>query len=700
MTARQLTGVLGRNASVVIVAVLVLALGLATVTFVSTSDGNGDGSEASQRATTTTGVVQDETGKRLAGATITMGSESTKSNSRGEFTLDATQPGLAKASLGGHLDRTMVLEPGRDRTISLTGQKDTTLSLRFGGDVMAGRRFYEKGEERGPLLTSESGAADHARLLEGVKPLLEDADLSMVNLETPLVDKPYFDPSKQRPKRFHQSKEIAFGTDTSMAKGLKMAGVDVVSLGNNHVNDAYGAGLDSTMKALDEAGVAHFGAGRNDADAWKPTYVKKRGQTVAYVGCTTVDGIRHPTPYVASKSKPGAARCDETKLRTAVTEAKKRADVVVFAPHGAVEYRRQQMSEIRYLMDVAHSAGAAVVSGSHPHVVGGITGGDDYVTAESTGNLLFDQTLWETFPSYLARTDVRDGRPVSTTTDPVVMDDFRPRPATGLYADAISRIAAGTVPGRAQIGGPGTTLDHGRSRPGRSETASLRTGEPRHLAPGWWADPDAGGDVRFGTDLLYGTGTFEGVSTSRDDPSRLWMLGKYAWLGSNGACDATWPASDNGLEVARTPLSKKDVIAANAHRIPVGDQASLFADVRRAAPGSTLEVRWYGMAKGESMAVSTLELPEGSWGAGSCRDVRLDLDRPTGASYAQIYLRQQPPGGGQEVLRTAVDNVRFVEWSSQPLSGRAHDTVEATSDTTVTVRKDEGSGSSTPFLKR
>lgn len=700
MSGQQLVGVLGRNASVVVVAVLVLVLGVSVATFVQTGGVDGEGGAESKRATTTSGVVQDETGKRLAGATVTMGSESTKSNSRGEFTLDAKEPALAKASLSGHLDRTMVLEPGRAKTISLTGQREDTLSLRFGGDVMAGRRFYEKSEERGPLLTAESGAADHARLLEGVRPLLQDADLSMVNLETPLVDKPYFDPSKPRPKRFHQSKEIAFATDTSMAKGLKSAGVDVVSLGNNHVMDGYRKGLDSTVKALDEAGVAHFGAGRNDADAWKPTYVKKRGQTVGYIGCTTVDGIRHPTPYVASKNNPGAARCNETKLRTAVSEAKKQADVVVFAPHGAVEYRRQQVSEIRDLMDVARRAGASVVAGHHPHVVGGVTGGDDYMTAESTGNLLFDQTLWETFPSYLVRTDVRGGRPVSTTTDPVVMDDFRPRPAVGLYADAISRVAAGTVPGRAQIGGPGATLDHGRKRPGRKETASLRTGEPRQLAPGWWADPDAGGDVRFGTDLLYGTGSFEGVSTSRSDPSRLWMLGKYAWLGSNGACDADWPTSGNGLEVARTPLSKKDVIAANAHRIPVGDQASLFADVRRAAPGSTLEVRWYGMAKGESMAVSTLELPEGSWGAGSCRDVRLDLDRPVGASYAQVYLRQQPPGGGQEVLRTAVDNVRFVEWSSQPLSGRAHDTVEATSDTSVTVRRDESSGSAEPFLER
>ena len=698
MTAQQLVGALGRNAAVVLVAVLVLGLGLSVVTFVKGEEDGGRGTEAG--ATTATGVVEDETGERLAGATVTMGSESTKSNSRGEFSFDATEPALATAKLKGHLPRTLVLEPGRSRTVSLTGEEQETLSLRFGGDVMAGRRFYEKANGRGPLLSSDPDAREHARLLQGVKPLLEDADLSLVNLETPLIDEPYFDPSEPRPKRFHETKEIAFASHTSMAGGLKASGVDVVSLANNHVMDSHEEGLDSTTKALDRAGVEHFGAGRNADEAWEPTYVESRGQTVGYVGCTTVDGARHPESYVATKNKAGAAQCNAAQLRKSVTEAEKRADVVVFAPHGDVEYRRQQVSEIRDLMDVARRAGAVVIAGHHPHVVGGVTGGDDHVMAESTGNLLFDQTLWETFPSYLVRTDVRDGKPVSTTTDPVVMDDFRPRPAVGQYADSISRIAAGTVPGRARIGGPGATLEHGPRDDGRTQTENLRAGKPRHLAPGWWADPGTGGDVRFGTDLLHGTGTFEGVSTAERDQTRLWSLGKYAYLGSGGACDATWPASGTGLQVARTPLSEKDVIASNAHRFPVGDEASLFADVRRAAPGSTLEVRWYGMTKGESMGVSTLDLPVGSWASGTCRQVRLDVDKPVGASYAQVFLRQQPPGGGQEVLRTAVDNVRFVEWSSQPLSGRGYDTVEATSNTTVTVRRDEETGPSEPFLKR
>lgn len=697
MTAQQITGALGRNAAVLLVAALVLALGLSVVTLVK---GEGDEAGAGAGETTVTGVVEDERGEPLAGATVSMGSESTKSNRQGEFTLDASEPALATAKLKGHLPRTLVLEPGRSRTVSLTAQQEETLSLRFGGDVMAGRRFFEEANGQKPLLSSTPTAREHARLLQGVKPLLEDADLSLVNLETPLIEKPYFDPSQPRPKRFHETKEIAFASHTSMAGGLKAAGVDVVSLANNHVMDAHEAGLNSTTKALDDAGVEYFGAGRNADDAWKPTYVESRGQTVGYVGCTTVDGARHPVPYVATKDSPGAAQCNTAQLRKTVTEAKKRADVVVFAPHGDVEYRRQQVSEIRDLMDVAQQAGAAVVAGHHPHVVGGITGGKDHVMAESTGNLLFDQTLWETFPSYLVRTDVRDGKPVSTTTDPVVMDDYRPQPAVGQYADSISRIAAGTVPGRARIGGPGATLEHRRRDDGRTQTENLQAGKPRHLAPGWWADPGTGGDVRFGTDLLRGTGTFEGVSTSESDSDRLWALGKYAYLGSGGACDATWPASGTGLQVARTPLSKKDVIASNAHRVPVGDEASLFADVRRAAPGSTLEVRWYGMTKGESMGVSTLDLPVGSWSANTCRQVRLDVDRPVGASYAQVFLRQRPPGGGQEVLRTAVDNVRFVEWSSQPLSGRGYDTVEATSNTTVTVRRDEETGPSEPFLKR
>lgn len=692
---RRLRTALRRNAIVISVAVLVPLFVLLVMSASRSDVAPAAAPEASVR-----GVVEDETGRPVSGAHITMGTATTTSTANGEFSLESADARIAVASKAGHLSRTVVLEPGRPRTLVLTAREDETLSLRFGGDVMAGRRFYEDGPGRGPLLPPSSGAKEHAALLRHVAPLLKDADLMVVNLETPLMEQPYFDPTKPRPERFHPTKELAFGTDPAMALGLRQSGVDVVSLGNNHVMDGLDPGLESTTAALDEAGVAHFGAGRTEDEAWEPAYVNRRGQTVAFIGCTTVDGADHEITYVAGADRPGAARCDPDRLKRAVTQAKKRTDTIVFMPHGAVEYRRQQVPQVRELADVARRAGASMVVAHHPHVVGGLVGGEDFLFAESMGNLLFDQSLWETFPSYLVRADVRDGRPVSVIADPVVIDDFLPRPATGPYADAVSRIAAGSVPGAARVLGTGAGMSLGAGERGHTESQPLESGQPKHLAPGWWVDHGSSTqDLRWGSDLLYGTGSFESVAIPASATGeRLWTLGEYAKRTSGASCEVTPSASGTGLQLARTPLSKRDAVAANAHRLQVGHHLSLVADVRRAAPGSALEVRWYRSAKGGSLTSSRLDLPSGSWAADECRSVRLDLDRPKGAKFAQVYVRQTPPDGGQRVERTGVDNVRLVQWSTDPSPGRAHDTVEATRDMTVTVRRDDPHGSTEPFL--
>lgn len=713
MNNRSLAPVLRRNAAVLVAAVAVLALGLTVM--VTTK--HQQEARADSDPTVVRGVVTDATGKPVSGATISLGSESTRSNDNGAFDMEVAGPGLATAEKDGYLPRTLMLEPGHSRTVELSSQRDDTLSLRFGGDVMAGRRYYEKTPDHGPLLTKSSGAEDHAALLAGVKPLLEDADLSTVNLETPLVEKPYFDPTKRRPARFRQDKTIALATDVSFAEAMRRTGIDVVSLGNNHVMDAFEEGLKSTQDALDEAGIIHFGAGKNQHDALQPAYVERRGQTVAYIGCTTVDGRQHKIPYVATATKPGAAACNPKQLRKVIEKADERADTVVFMPHGDVEYRRQQVSTIRSLADLARESGADIVAASHPHVIGGLSTDDDYLFIETMGNLLFDQTLWQTYPSYIARADVRDGELVTATADPVVLEDYRPHAAAGLYADAVSRIATGTASGSARLSGPGSSVRYLQDEDeGGEKTQRLEAGKPEHLAPGWWADPNSASGLRFGKDLLFGTGSFEQLApsdwtsqvgiqsatgnTAKGMPtSRLWMLGKYAELTHDGACRASWPESTTGLQVSRSPLSKKDVIAANSNRIPVGDQVSLLADVRRAEPGSSLEIHWYASTRGGSMDVSTIDLPNGSWSPSECESVRLDVERPVGASYAQVFLRQKPPGGGQRVLRTAVDNVRLVEWASHPFSGRAYDTVEANSDAEITVHKDDPAAGSKPFLR-
>jgi hypothetical protein len=136
------------------------------------------------------------------------------------------------------------------------------------------------------------------------------------------------------------------------------------------------------------------------------------------------------------------------------------------------------------------------------------------------------------------------------------------------------------------------------------------------------------------------------------------------------------------------------------HRTQVrpGRTLTLTAQVHRASPGSSIQVKWYAGKEGHSRDTTVLRLPTGVWDAYSCRSVRLDVAVPPRAHYAQVFVRLDPPEGGQKVRRLAVDNIRLVEWALRPESGRRFDTVESPNGAQVTVVADSMAAGDNPFL--
>lgn len=628
------------------------------------------------------GTVVDESGRLVVDATVRASGSIVTSDKNGEFVLPLTQPALASAASAGHLPRTQAVAPGERVRIELTSQSEQALSLRFGGNVM----FAPPG--------SNATVAEHADLLSGVAPLLQDADLSVVNLESPLIDDPTFDLNAPRPERFHPTKKSVQASATESAEALRISGVDVVSLGNDHAYDALGPGLRSTTEALDAAGVRHFGAGPTADEAWKPAIVQRDKGTVAFLGCTTVDGANNPIPYVAAENRGGAAECTTKRLERAVAEARTQADTVVVMIHGGTGLEREQTPAVRSLLDTATRAGAGVAVAGHPHVIGGMRAAGSAVVVESTGNLLYDQEGLGTALSYLPRIDVRGGRPVHTSVDPLVLQDHRPRPVVGAFADSASRIAAGVVEGSVRMQGAGAVVS--AQTPGTA-TVSLPAGSPRRLAPGWWLGE--AGRVRVGMDLLWGAGSFEDMDT---EPGRQeWELGRAARTVSSASCVGMGdrPAEGKGVELVRSPVSTRDVYAAPGHRVGVdeGQHVSVIVDLRSASPGSELELHWYNSATGESSGSVEVAIPEGKWSAGACRQVRLDAVVPPGAVAARPILRLAPPDDALSGPRLAVDNVRLIAWAGAGESGRRFDTVEATEATTVSVHTDRPGDGTDPI---
>ena len=83
---------------------------------------------------------------------------------------------------------------------------------------------------------------------------------------------------------------------------MQRAGIDAVSLANNHIRNAGASGVLQTVRNLDAVGLKHFGAGRDLAAARRPAWFTVAGQRVAILG---YNGIG-PAPN-ARPTRAGAA---------------------------------------------------------------------------------------------------------------------------------------------------------------------------------------------------------------------------------------------------------------------------------------------------------------------------------------------------------------------------------------------------------
>lgn len=118
------------------------------------------------------------------------------------------------------------------------------VSIAAVGDIMLGTDYPKD------TLPDDDGAG----FLRPVTPILATADVAFGNLEGVLMD------GGEPVKRCGTSTRcFLFRTPTRYAAHLAGAGFDVLSLANNHARDFGEAGRDSSMAALDAAGIRHSG---------------------------------------------------------------------------------------------------------------------------------------------------------------------------------------------------------------------------------------------------------------------------------------------------------------------------------------------------------------------------------------------------------------------------------------------------------
>lgn len=650
-------------------------------------------------------------GEPISGAIISTEEGTTQSGQDGQFELVVNNPSpqWLTATHPRYLSRTRAASPNAMILLRLTPDDGETVSIHFVGDTMFGRRFYDPNADGNPndgLLRIGDGLQEHLVLLRGIQPLLENAHLTAINLESSLSANPYIDPTAPRPADYHPTKDYIFSTHTSAAYALRQAGVDIIDTANNHLYDGLDQGVVTTLETLANAGfapgVGYFGAGLSEEDAWRPAVIWRGGQSIAFLGCTTitypfVDGVpvRDAVSYFASddNNKGGAARCTEEKIHKAVTAARKQYDVVIFMVHGGSEYNRQPTDVLIKMSNIARSAGAQLIVDHQTHVVSGLNWDGSSLLTWSLGNFLFDQTVWTTFETYLLAVHVRHGKVIRAYIEPLMIEGYLPKGVTGELADYVVRGAAGRELGPFVLENGAMEVDlHATATrqkitiPIHGETVS---GSISRLTDDWWVasysgNGDIPGHIQLGRDLLW-VGSFEDEDVDREQPEKLlWSLDppdKY--VGPDYAY-----AGAAGVRLQRGARSSADAVLMPIHRISVqpGTELSIVGKVRAAMTAHlNIQLSWYPDTSGPSTTQTIQPIlidSDNAW-----QPFRFDVKVPAGSVAVGLFLRLSPPLS--QLVTADFDDIRMIEWSTEDDSyGPLRDYVRAFGSGEITLRKD------------
>ncbi len=237
--------------------------------------------------------------------------------------------------------------------IDNTANSKNVITIMATGDVMLGRSVN--------YMTLKN--KDFEWPYKNMKTFLNNADLTFINLETPITEKCKV-----------TNEGMMFCADKNHAKELSNQGIDLVSLANNHTLNHGRSGLNQTIQYLTDSNIGYTGV--------QNIYYKTINNTkFAFLG---YDGIECYEPLSC---------IDKSKIKKDIQTAKNNSDVVIIMYHWGTEYTHNPTSQ---QIDIAHYSidnGADLILGNHPHWYQPVEIYKNKLIMYSHGNLIFDQ-MW------------------------------------------------------------------------------------------------------------------------------------------------------------------------------------------------------------------------------------------------------------------------------------------------------------------
>jgi poly-gamma-glutamate capsule biosynthesis protein CapA/YwtB (metallophosphatase superfamily) len=215
------------------------------------------------------------------------------------------------------------------------------LSLIAVGDIMLGGRTRRRIKEHG---------RDYP--FRAVLPVLQRAPIVLGNLEGPLA--------QEAPK---QNRNFSYRVKPKIATSFLPAGINVLTLANNHLVDCGREGVLETLESLAAAGVTPLGAAANKSAAHEPVIRDAGGLRIGLLG------YYWNRRCAATANLPGGAMGVFEELETDIGKLRSRVDRVVVTFHWGRPYIPDPSPRARAKARFAIECGAHAVVGHHPHII-------------------------------------------------------------------------------------------------------------------------------------------------------------------------------------------------------------------------------------------------------------------------------------------------------------------------------------------
>ncbi|MGE7769364.1 CapA family protein [Viridibacillus arvi] len=218
--------------------------------------------------------------------------------------------------------------------------KDKKISIAMIGDILLHEQllYYQ----------------DYSPSFAGVEDTLKNYDFLLANQESLPIG-----------KEFGLSGYPKFASPDYIVRDLKEAGVDLLSVANNHTLDRGEAGVLAALKNIKSYGLPYVGAYKSAKDREKMRIIDVKGikvGTLSYTYGTNDNETPSGKDYLVNRIDLDTIQKDIKKMRP-------NSDVIIVNMHWGTEYQSTPNKKQKQMAKVISEAGADIIFGHHPHVL-------------------------------------------------------------------------------------------------------------------------------------------------------------------------------------------------------------------------------------------------------------------------------------------------------------------------------------------